>query len=158
MEVPVVQMQSCWTITHQHFFALTNMAWRHEPNRTQMLQLVPVHMCLYMTCQPCIHMTKACQDWTKCCTIKTADTPPTRAAIIGCSTEDVPTSSSYTFIQQSCGQYALLSQTICQFLDMTYSGRQKSASKTTPCLAEQFVCDDSSIWLAVGLVNHRTRV
>jgi len=27
----------------------------------------------------------------------------------------------------------------------TYSGRQKSVSKTSPCLAEQFVCDDSSI-------------
>jgi len=26
-----------------------------------------------------------------------------------------------------------------------YSGRQKSVSKTSPCLAEQFVCDDSSI-------------
>jgi len=26
-----------------------------------------------------------------------------------------------------------------------YSGRQKSVSKISPCLAEQFVCDDSSI-------------
>jgi len=25
-----------------------------------------------------------------------------------------------------------------------YSGRQKSVSKTSPCLAQQFVCDDSS--------------
>ncbi len=30
-----------------------------------------------------------------------------------------------------------------------YSVRQKSVSKTSPGLAEQFVCDDSRIWLAV---------
>jgi len=30
-------------------------------------------------------------------------------------------------------------------IQFIYSGRQKSVSKTSPCLAEQFVCDDSSI-------------
>ncbi len=31
------------------------------------------------------------------------------------------------------------------YCTVLYCGRQKSVSKTSPCLAEQFVCDDSSI-------------
>ena len=43
------------------------------------------------------------------------------------------------------GLLGLAGRTASQIELPLYSGRQKSVSKTSPCLAEQFVCDDSSI-------------